>query len=183
MPTPPVPGWSRNRIDAAFAGNHKGRLQPVHLGSYGIVEQALDLGTMGSLTLAATIWPTMPGAKRRQGILSVYDPSVRRGIALAIGEDGSVEALLGATRVKTRLPLEERQWYRVFAVYDVATATLTAGQVRLEGGRPAAAAKTATTKLDAGAVGLPVAGMPWIIGALGGIAGQRGTSTARSSDR
>jgi N,N-dimethylformamidase len=165
---PAGPGLVEEQVDAAFAGNHKGRLQPVHLGSYGVVEQALDLGTMGSLTLAATIWPTMPGAKRRQGILSVYDPSVRRGIALAIGEDGSVEALLGATRVKTRLPLEERQWYRVFAVYDVATATLTAGQVRLEGGRPAAAPKTATTKLDAGVAGLPVAGMPWIIGALGG---------------
>src|SRR5690606_38533890 len=64
--------------------------------------------------------------------------------------------------------LEERQWYRVFAVYDIATATLTAGQVRLESGRPAGAAKTATAKLDAGAAVLPVAGMPWIIGALGG---------------
>jgi N,N-dimethylformamidase len=165
---PAGPGLVEEPVEAAFAGSYKGRFQPIHSGSYGIVAQALDLGAMGSLTLTATIWPTMPGAKRRQGILSVYDPSVRRGIALAVGEDGSVEALLGATRVKTRVPLEERQWYRVFAVYDATAATLTVGQVRLEGGRPAAAPRIATTKLDPGATGLPVAGMPWIIGALGG---------------
>lgn len=165
---PAGPGLVEEPVETAFAGSHKGRFQPVHSGSHGIVEQGLDLGAMGSLTLTATIWPTMPGAKRRQGILSIYDPGVRRGIALAIGEDGSVEALLGATRVKTRVPLEERQWYRVFAVYDIATATLTAGQVRLDMGRPAGAPKTATAKLDAGAAALPVAGMPWIIGALGG---------------
>ncbi len=129
---PAGPGLVEEPVEAAFAGPHKGRFQPVHSGSHGTVEKGPDLGTMGSLTLVATIWPTMPGAKRRQGILSVYDPSVRRGIALAIGEDGSVEALLGATRVKTRVPLEERQWYRVLAVYDVTAATLTVGQVRLE---------------------------------------------------
>jgi N,N-dimethylformamidase len=165
---PAGPGLVEEPVEAAFTGPYNGRFQPVHSGSHGVVEQSLDLGAMGSLTLAATIWPTMPGAKRRQGILSVYDPSVRRGIALAIGEDGSVEALLGATRVKTRVPLEERQWYRVFAAYDMTAATLTVGQVRLDGGRPAAAPRTATAKLDPGAAVLPVAGMPWIIGALGG---------------
>src|SRR5690606_4061010 len=113
-------------------------------GSYGIVEQSVDLGTKGSLSLVATIWPTRPGIGRRQGVLSVYDPAVRRGLALAIGEDGSVEALLGATRIKTRVPLEERHWYRVFAVYDAATATLTAGHVRLEAGRPAGTPRTAS---------------------------------------
>ncbi|MBN9265816.1 MAG: N,N-dimethylformamidase [Hyphomicrobium sp.] len=161
-------GLVEEAIEADFAGNYKGRFQPVHAGSHGIVEQSIDLGTRGSLSLVATIWPTRPGIGRRQGVLSVFDPAVRRGIALAIGEDGSVEAMLGATRIKTRVPLEERHWYRVFAVYDAATSTLTAGQVRLEGGRPVGAARTASTKLEAGAAGLPAAGMPWIIGALGG---------------
>lgn len=161
-------GLVEEAIEADFAGNYKGRFQPVHAGSHGIVEQSIDLGTRGSLSLVATIWPTRPGIGRRQGVLSVFDPAVRRGIALAIGEDGSVEAMLGATRIKTRIPLEERHWYRVFAVYDAATSTLTAGQVRLEGGRPVGTPRTASTKLEAGAAGLPAAGMPWIIGALGG---------------
>jgi N,N-dimethylformamidase len=165
---PAGPGLVEEAVDADFAGYHKGRFQPVHAGSYGVVTQQADLGSMGSLTLAAMIWPTRPGIKRRQGILSVYDPSVRRGIALAIGEDGSVEALLGATRVKTRIPLEERHWYRVFAVYDAASATLTAGHVRLDTGRAVGTPRTASIKIDANEVGLPVAGMPWIIGALGG---------------
>ena len=67
-----------------------------------------------------------------------------------------------------RAPLEERHWYRVFAVYDAATATLRAGQVRLETGRPVGTSRTASTKFEAGAAELPAAGMPWIIGALGG---------------
>jgi N,N-dimethylformamidase len=165
---PAGPGLVEEPIEAEFAGAHKGRFQTVHAGSYGIVEQSVDLGTMGSLSLVATIWPTRLGIGRRQGILSAYDPAVRRGIAVAIGEDGSVEALLGATRIKTRVPLEERHWYRVFAVYDAATATLTAGHVRIETGRPVGTPRTASTKLEAGAAALPAAGMPWVIGALGG---------------
>ena len=165
---PAGPGIVEEPVEADFAGSHKGRFQPAHPGSYGIVEQSVDLGARGSLSLVATIWPTRPGTKRRQGVLSIYDPSVRRGIALAIGEDGSIEAMLGATRIKTRVPLEERHWYRVFAVYDAMTATLTAGQVRLDGGRPVGQPRTASVKLEAGAAAPPAAGMPWIIGALGG---------------
>ncbi|MFN3744110.1 MAG: N,N-dimethylformamidase beta subunit family domain-containing protein [Hyphomicrobiaceae bacterium] len=167
-PNPAGPGILEEPVEADFARSYRGRFQPVHAGSYGIVEQGIDLGAAGSLSLIATIWPTRPGSGRRQGVLSVYDPAVRRGIALAIGEDGSVEAMLGATRVKTRAPLEERHWYRVFAVYDAATATLTAGQVRLEGGRPIGQPRAASVKLEAGSVAPPAAGMPWIIGALGG---------------
>jgi len=166
---PAGPGLVEETVEADFAGTRKGRFQAIHAGSYGIVEQAVDLGTKGSLSLVATIWPTRPGIGRRQGVLSIYDPAVRRGIALAVGEDGSVEALLGATRIKTRVPLEERHWYRVFAVYDAATATLTAGHVRLEAGRPAGTPRTASVTLEAGAAALPAAGMPWIIGALGGV--------------
>ena len=167
-PNPAGPGLMEEAVAADFAAEYAGHFQPIHAGSHGVVEQGVDLGAMGSLTLVATIWPTLPGAKRRQGILSIYDPSVRRGMALAIGEDGSIEALLGATRVKTRLPLEDRKWYRVFATYDAASATLTAGQVRLEGGRPFSMPRTATTTLEAGAAMPPVAAMPWFIGALGG---------------
>jgi N,N-dimethylformamidase len=165
---PAGPGLVEEAVEADFAGNHTGRFQPVHAGSHGIVEQSIDLSARGSLSLVATIWPTRTGIGRRQGVLSIYDPAVRRGIALAVGEDGSIEAMLGATRIKTRAPLEERHWYRVFAVYDAASATLTAGQVRLEGGRPVGAPRTASVKLEAGAAALPAAGMPWIIGALGG---------------
>ena len=105
---PAGPGLVEEAVEADFTKEYAGRFQPIHAGSHGVVEQSADLGALGSLTLVATIWPTLTGAKRRQGILSIYDPSVRRGIALAVGEDGSIEALLGATRVKTRVPLEDR---------------------------------------------------------------------------
>ena len=58
---PAGPGIVEEPVDADFAGSHKGRFQPLHAGSYGIVEQRVDLGARGSLSLAATIWPTRPG--------------------------------------------------------------------------------------------------------------------------
>ena len=62
---PAGPGLVEEPVEADFAGRHKGRFQAVHAGSYGIVEQGVDLGTKGSLSLIATIWPTRPGIGRR----------------------------------------------------------------------------------------------------------------------
>ena len=58
---PAGPGLVEEPVEAGFAGTHEGRFQPIHAGSYGIVEQGVDLGAKGSLSLIATIWPTRPG--------------------------------------------------------------------------------------------------------------------------
>ena len=163
---PKGPGLVEHKIEAPFAGAHPSRNQPVHQGSYARIDAGVDLSGAAGLTFVATIWPTTPGNKR-QGILSAYDPNVRLGFALAIGEDGSVEALLGATRVKTRVPLETRRWYRVFARFDAATRVLSVGQVALALGVPQGSAIAASTVVEPGAL-LPPKSMPWIIGALGG---------------
>lgn len=167
-PNPAGPGLIEEAVDASFAGSHKGREQPIHLGSYGVVDQTADLAAAGGITIVATIWPTLPGAGRRQGIVSLFDPDVRRGIALAIGEDGSVEAMYGATRVKTRVPLDERAWTRAYLIFDAARSRLTVGQVPLDRGRPAGDAVTADVAVPVAGDGAPVRGMPWHIGALGG---------------
>ena len=163
---PKGPGLVEHKIEAPFAGAHPSRNQPVHQGSYARIDAGVDLSGAAGLTFVATIWPTTPGNKR-QGILSAYDPNVRLGFALAVGEDGSVEALLGATRVKTRVPLETRRWYRVFARFDAATRVLSVGQVALALGVPQGSAIAASTVVEPGAL-LPPKSMPWIIGALGG---------------
>ena len=165
---PAGPGLKEEPVAAPFAGRHPSRLQPVHLGSYGLIDSGADLTSARGLTFVATIWPTTPGIGRRQGILSAYDPTTRVGFALAIGEDGSAEALVGATRVKTRLPLEGRRWSRVFAIYDRERRTLTVGQVALERGVAQGRAVIAETPLEPGPPPLPPATMPWHIGALGG---------------
>ena len=165
---PAGPGIKEEPVKAPFAGQHDSRNQPVHQGSYARIDAHVDLSGAAGLTFVATVWPTTPGLKRRQGILSAYDPNVRLGFALAIGEDGSAEALLGTTRVKTRTPMESRHWYRIWACWDAASRTLSVGQVALATGIPDGAAATASTSVAAGPSGLPPASMPWIIGALGG---------------
>ena len=165
---PAGPGIKEVPIKAPFAGPHASRNQPVHLGSYARVDAGVDLSGAAGITFVATIWPTTPGSKRRQGIVAAYDPNVRLGFALAIGEDGSAEALLGATRVKTRVALESRAWYRVWARWDAASRTLSVGQVPLTFGAPAGAPVEAAIEVAPGPSVLPPESMPWIIGALGG---------------
>ena len=163
---PAGPGLREEAISAPLEKQYSSRKQAVHLGSYARVENAFDLGASGKLTFVATIWPTTPGSGRRQGIMSAYDPNVRVGFALAIGEDGSVEALLGATRVKTRVPCVPRAWMLVWATFDSQSRTLKVGQAPLMRGQVNGPAVEAQTEADAA---LPPKGMPWIIGALGGV--------------
>ena len=165
---PKGPGLQEEPVEAAFAGEHASRVQPVHQGSHGLVDGATPDLAGASLAFVATIWPTTPTAGRRQGVLSAFDPTTRVGFALAVGEDGSAEAILGATRVKTRFALEKRRWYRVWATFDAATSTLSVGQVPLQGGRPAGAAVRAEAAIAPGQAALPPRGMPWHIAALGG---------------
>jgi len=164
---PNGPGIVEEPVEAAFAGSYPGRNQPVHQGSYALIEKGRDLSAGAGVTFVATVWPTLPGGGRRQGVLSADEPATRVGFALAIGEDGSAEAILGATRVKTRIPLEEHHWYRIAASFDPATHTLTVAQARLVRGNVHGAWTTAKTDVTPGTA-LPPATIPWLIGALGG---------------
>ncbi len=165
---PAGPGLKEEPVAADFAGSYPSRTQAIPMGSYARIDARHDISGASGLTFVATIWPTMPGLGRRQGVLSAYDPNVRLGFAIAIGEDGSAEALLGSTRVKTRIPMEGRHWYRVWARWDGATSTLTVGQVPLTLGKANRTPIEVTTKIEPGQGELPPKSMPWFIGALGG---------------
>lgn len=165
---PAGPGLKEEPVPAAFEGEHPSRFQAIHLGSYGRIDAGVDLTAGSGLTFTALVWPTTPGLKRRQGVLSAYDPTTRVGFALAIGEDGSAEALLGAMRVKTRVPLEKRRWYRIWASWNPADQTLRVGQVALTTGKPTGAPVRAQEQLAPGTAMLPPPSMLWHIGALGG---------------
>ena len=165
---PAGPGIREEAVEADFQGSYPSHFQPIHLGSYAVINANHDLSGADGLTFVATIWPTTPGSKRRQGIVSAYDPTTRLGFAIAVGEDGSAEAILGATRVKTRVPMTARRWYRVWARWDGRARTLTVGQVELRLGKPAGTAAAASTPTEPGPESLPPRSMPWIIGALGG---------------
>lgn len=162
---PAGPGLREEAISAPLEGPRPSRKQVVQMGSHARIENTFDLAAGGHLTFVATIWPTTPGSGRRQGILSAYDPNVRVGLALAIGEDGSVEALLGATRVKTRVACMPRTWSLVWATFDTRSRVLKVGQAPLARGQVSGPAAEAQIEADGT---LPPKGMPWIVGALGG---------------
>lgn len=164
---PAGPGLCEEPMASSIEKTYPSRKQPVHAGSFARIEKTPDLSGQGQLSLVATIWPTTAGNGRRQGILSAYDPTVRVGFALAIAEDGSVEALLGTARVKTRVSCAQRRWYRVWAVFDAGSRLLRVGQVALDKGNAHGVPVVAETAVEASAT-LPPAGMPWTIGALGG---------------
>ncbi len=165
---PAGPGLVEEAVAAPFEGSHPSRAQPVNLGSFATVANTVDLASPNGLMFVATIWPTTPALGRRQGVLSAYDPNVRLGVALAIGEDGSAEAILGATRIKTRMPLETRRWARVWLSWSPVTRKLTVGQVALQLGKASGSPVTVDSFVEAGPSPLPPAGMAWTIGALGG---------------
>ncbi len=165
---PNGPGIKEEAIASPLDGRtFPSRVQPIHAGSYARIERTADLASKGTISLVATIWPTLPGAGKRQGVLSAFDPNTRIGMALAVGEDGSAEALVGTERVKTRVPMRPRTWYRVAATYDPATRKLEVSQVQLDRGVPSREPYRAEASLAVGAGG-PAGGVPWLIGALGG---------------
>jgi N,N-dimethylformamidase len=167
-PNPAGPGIREEPVAAEIEASYPSREQPIHQGSYAIINANHDLSGGSGLTFIATIWPTLPDLKRRQGVLSAYDPNTRLGFALAVGEDGSAEAIIGTTRVKTRRPLIARRWYRVFARWDAVAQRLSVGQVELSRGKPVGDFTVAETAVEAADGIAPPKTMPWIIAALGG---------------
>ena len=135
-PNPAGPGLREEPVEAAFAGHYPSRVQPIHNGSWARVGGAAPLDTLGSFTVAAIIWPTLPGLARRQSLVSRIDAATGAGFALYIDEEGSVAAMVsdgrrqGAARVGKAL--RARAWYRVFLSYDAGAGELRAGQEALE---------------------------------------------------
>lgn len=131
-PNPDSPGMRETPVASAIEGRYPAREQPVHLGSYGRVDDTAALAINGSLTVIATIWPSTP-AKGEQGIVAAHDPAGGAGFALLIGEDGSIAGRLadGEERrawVTVGKPLRRRAWYRVWLVFDRDAGTLAVGQ-------------------------------------------------------
>ena len=135
-PNPEGPGMREEPVEAAFAGRYPSRVQPIHNGSWARVSATAALDTLGSFTVTAIVWPTLPRLGRRQGLVSRVDAATGAGFTLGIDAEGSVAATLGdgSTSVTVRVgkALRARAWYRVFLSYDAARGELRAGQQALE---------------------------------------------------
>ena len=131
-PNPAGPGMREQPVEAAFAGRYPSRVQPIHNGSWACVAGTGPLDTLGSFTATATIWPTLPGLSRRQGLVSRVDAATGAGFTLGIDEAGALAATLSdGTRtvvLDTGKAMRARAWYRVFLSYDADAGELRVGQ-------------------------------------------------------
>jgi len=140
-PNPAGPGMKVEPVDIAFGGTFPSRSQAVQLGSWAVTEAPVPLDAAPTLTLGATIWPTLPG-DGRQTVVALGDPDAGDGIALEIGPDGAalvVATAAGPRRLATGAPLSGRTWYRLRATVDFASGAVSVTQAtvrRLPGVEP-----------------------------------------------
>ena len=134
-PNPAGPGIRELPVEAAFAGRYPSRVQPIHNGSWARVAGTAPLDALDSFTVTATIWPTLPGLSRRQGLVSRVDDVTGAGFTLEIDEAGSLAATVsdgtGAVVLGTGKALRALAWYRVFLSYDADAGEIRVGQLAL----------------------------------------------------
>ncbi len=121
-----------DEIDAPFAGEYPGRLQPIDAGSYAVVPHASAFDGLDSFTVLAWVYPTTP-ANGRQALIAQWQDEPATGFALMLDDAGALALRVGDGRgnvaeVSSGERLAERRWYLVAGSYDVATKTISVSQ-------------------------------------------------------
>ena len=152
---PDGPGYREDAVDVDFGGPFEGRFQPIHTGSYGIVEDNAAFRDVSTFTAFAAIWPTMPG-EGPQTILARRDPLTGTGFELFLNDAGALEFSVAdaanATSVSTEEPLLAQRWYLVAARLSAEDGRMTVTQHRLAPHPLPAAAATVTREAPASTV-------------------------------
>ncbi|TIX90133.1 N,N-dimethylformamidase beta subunit family domain-containing protein [Rhizobium sp. P44RR-XXIV] len=130
---PDGPGYRDELIAADLGGPFPAREQKIRPGSYGRVDGAAELCPSGSFTIAALIWPTLPG-RGRQAILSVGTPE--NGCRLFLDDNAMASTELTSdghtSAVASGAACRERSWYVVVATYDATAERLTISQIAVQ---------------------------------------------------
>jgi N,N-dimethylformamidase len=161
------PGYKEAEIANPANGDYPGRRQRIHAGSYVIVSSGPALDAVGSFTLQALVWPTMPEQDGRV-ILGRWSGDAQAGYLLL--QDGARGAVLvvadghGRRReVAVGKAMVAREWYLVAASYDAASGAMQVHQTSLT---PYARDDSTGSAQGVSDVALPaLAGVPFLIGA------------------
>jgi N,N-dimethylformamidase len=118
-PDPRGPGFKEAEIRSSFDGEYDGDEHPLRAGSYVRVEAHEALEQPAGFTVAAWIWPTLPG-EGEQAIVARWSEVDRRGFIVLLDEQGRLALRVGsgtdtAVVVSDSAPLTARTWYRVSA--------------------------------------------------------------------
>ena len=145
---PEGPGYCEEPMDIDLGGPFDGRFQPLHVGSYGLVEDHAVFRELATFTVLAAIWATTPG-ERPQTIVARRDPLSGAGFELLLDKAGAlafeVKTEGAAPRcVSTDEPLLPERWYLVAATLCSSEQRITVTQHRLSPHPLPAAQATAT---------------------------------------
>jgi N,N-dimethylformamidase len=127
---PQGPGFEVERVPSSIDGSYQGRRQAIHPGSHAIVPDHPAFQALGSFTLLAMIWPTMPDKGQRQTLLSRWDDATGAGFVFEIRATGELRLIVGdghgaIVSVSSGKPLRARTWYLAAAAYDAEHRLLT----------------------------------------------------------
>ena len=114
---PEAPPYREEVVETAVNGVYGARAQPIHAGSWVVVEPSPALHRPRSFTLQAWVWPTMP-ADRPQALLGTWSEATRRGFGLMLDANGALALRLDEQILSTGTPLGRRQWYLVAGSFD-----------------------------------------------------------------
>ena len=123
---PAGPGPKEEVITTAVNGEYPGHFQPIHAGSYVLIDDRGGLLNVDSaIGVHAFIMPTTP-SKGVQAIISRYDPKRRMGWAVVIDETSRLALWIGdgterIVQIATPTRLSASVWYSAGASYDRAT--------------------------------------------------------------
>ncbi|MDX8529146.1 N,N-dimethylformamidase [Mesorhizobium sp. MSK_1335] len=128
---PDGPGFKADPIETNVDGSYEARHQPIHCGSYAIVNDPAAFQAP-ALTLDAMVWPTLPGNGNAQVILGNFDASAQEGYALYLDENGLLSFRAGPKpSIRIARPMLARHWYHVTASFDASTGAVMLRQRRL----------------------------------------------------
>src|SRR5579884_4315862 len=114
---PDGPGFKEQVVETPVSAVYPGHRQTTRTGSFVRVERDPAL-EREDFTVAAWIYPTLPQAEGRQGMLAKWDAAEERGYALLLEADGRLTFLAGdgTERVHAltmETPLRRWGWYFV----------------------------------------------------------------------
>ena len=113
---PDGPGIIEKAVETSIEKDYTARPQAFNPGSYAIIETGPTVE--GDLTIAATIWPTLPG----DGEQVIFSAG---GFELFLDTDGALAGRVGGISVSTGKPLLSRQWCFARLSYTKASGLLT----------------------------------------------------------
>ena len=121
---PSGPGFKSQAIPSSIEGEHPGRRQVLHAGSYVRIPHRTGLTPAASFSIHLWMWINT-SASGRQTLLS-QGVVATGGYALCL-DAGRIAARVGDQVVTVASPILPRRWYSVAAVFDAAV-----GEVRLD---------------------------------------------------